>query len=131
MPRKQGNANVQEWTNFMSDQQFCIRICKPAPDAYLYCQHIYDVMGCDWSNPGTYSTNAFSSCSGDSSGYPGIDGGSTFHQGDPITPPAHKAGASSNCRNIATIVPGTGSSPTTVYVFSCLPFQYHGFNLIL
>lgn len=34
-----------EWTQFISDSQFCIRACYPGPDDYRYCQHIYDVMG--------------------------------------------------------------------------------------
>lgn len=53
---------IHEWTNFMSDSQFCFRACKPAPNAPEMCQHIYDVMGCDWNMPGTwFSAPAFSS----------------------------------------------------------------------
>jgi len=29
-----------EWTNFMSDDEFCIRGCKDGKDARKYCQHV-------------------------------------------------------------------------------------------
>ncbi len=36
-----------EWTNFMSDKEFCIRACR-GPRAAERCNHIYDEMGCYW-----------------------------------------------------------------------------------
>lgn len=30
------------------------------------CQHIYDVMGCDWNMPANYSEGVFEECLGDS-----------------------------------------------------------------
>lgn len=36
---------VNEWTNFMSANEWCIKACKNTGDSWLRCQHIYDVMG--------------------------------------------------------------------------------------
>lgn len=36
---------IHEWTNFMAANQFCIRVCKPGPNAPGWCQHIYDLTG--------------------------------------------------------------------------------------
>jgi hypothetical protein len=76
---------IHEWTNFMAADQFCIRICKPGPNAPQWCQHIYDLQGydellsmpsmivralkhvasCAWNEPGDYGPG-FSSCKGNS-----------------------------------------------------------------
>ncbi|KAG9039871.1 hypothetical protein FS837_000897, partial [Tulasnella sp. UAMH 9824] len=64
----------QEWTNFMSDTEFCIRACKPGPKAAGLCQHIYDVMGCGWNMPGNYDTGYFESCLGDTGEPMGVYG---------------------------------------------------------
>lgn len=33
---------IHEWTNFMSDQEYCIRVCKEGGAmATSYCQHVY------------------------------------------------------------------------------------------
>lgn len=73
--------------NFMSYSQFCLRACKPGKDAAMWCEHIYDVMGCAWSvnslnvvaffsfmhctsisrnMPANYSAGVFEKCAGDS-----------------------------------------------------------------
>ena len=52
--------------NFVAYNEFCIRACKDGPNAPALCNHIYDVMGCDWNMPGDYSPNSFDSCHGDS-----------------------------------------------------------------
>ena len=36
-----------EWTEFISEKEFCIRACF-GPRAKQLCNHIYDVMGCYW-----------------------------------------------------------------------------------
>ena len=36
-----------EWTEFLSDNAFCIRACHGAQSKSL-CNHIYDIMGCWW-----------------------------------------------------------------------------------
>ncbi|KAF9446482.1 hypothetical protein P691DRAFT_673530 [Macrolepiota fuliginosa MF-IS2] len=106
---------IQEWTNFMSDTEFCFRACKPGPMAATWCQHIYDVMGCAWNMPGNYDTG-FDSCAADSGEPMGVYGGSTFFQGQPATPPAHPIPASSSCTTTSTIgnglvlVTSTGAS---------------------
>ncbi|KAI9508526.1 hypothetical protein F5148DRAFT_1195187 [Russula earlei] len=56
---------VHEWTNFVAANQFCFRACKDAPIAPELCNHIYDVMGCEWNMPGNYNPG-FDTCSGDS-----------------------------------------------------------------
>ncbi|KAG5342349.1 hypothetical protein C0989_002822 [Termitomyces sp. Mn162] len=40
-------VQYHEWTSFISDTQFCFRACVGA-DATVNCNHIYDVMGCEW-----------------------------------------------------------------------------------
>ncbi|CAG8664201.1 16765_t:CDS:10, partial [Acaulospora colombiana] len=80
---------IHEWTNFMSVNEYCIRVCKEGPGAAMWCQHIYDVTGCKWNMPGNYD-DGFTSCKGDSPMglYPQADGStSTFHQGEGATPP--------------------------------------------
>ena len=70
----------------MSENEFCMRACKPGPNAYLYCNHIYDVMGCEWVMPANYDDDVLETCIGDSDVPMGLyssDGntwGSTFHR---------------------------------------------------
>ena len=56
---------MHEWTNFMSDSQFCFRACKDGPRAPALCQHIYDTLGCAWNIPGNYDPGTFERCQGD------------------------------------------------------------------
>ncbi|CEH16061.1 hypothetical protein CBOM_05936 [Ceraceosorus bombacis] len=51
---------VQEWTNFMSWNQYCFRACW-GNDAGARCQHIYDVLGCQWNIPASYEPNEWDS----------------------------------------------------------------------
>ncbi|KAK0548402.1 hypothetical protein OC861_000547 [Tilletia horrida] len=77
-----------EWMNYISYNQVCFRICTAASSkisAALECEHIYDVMGCNWVMPGDYTDNVFDSCDGDAAyppgNYPQPDGStSTFFQ---------------------------------------------------
>ncbi|PCH35130.1 hypothetical protein WOLCODRAFT_166063 [Wolfiporia cocos MD-104 SS10] len=94
---------LHEWTNFMSDTEFCFRACKPGPDATTYCQHIYDKMGCEWNMPGSYSAGVFERCMGDDGEPMGIYGTSTFKQGQPTTPSAHPVPPTSLCTTVSTI----------------------------
>ncbi|GJE85075.1 hypothetical protein PsYK624_011520 [Phanerochaete sordida] len=96
-------AQLHEWTNFVAFDEFCIRGCKDGPNAPALCQHIYDVMGCFWNMPGDYDAGVFEDCKGDSGEPMGVYGASTFHQGDPTTPPAHSAPAVSQCTPLSTI----------------------------
>ncbi|KAG9011438.1 hypothetical protein FRB90_007279 [Tulasnella sp. 427] len=106
-----------EWTSFMSQNEFCFRACKPGPKAAHLCNHIYDVMGCQWNMPGDYSNGVFDSCMGDSSEPMGIYGTSTFHQGDPSTPAPHAKPATSQCTTTASltqIIPSASTSSATI-----------------
>ncbi|KAI8974882.1 hypothetical protein BD414DRAFT_424059 [Trametes punicea] len=94
---------LHEWTNFVSDTQFCFRGCKDGPNAPALCQHIYDVMGCMWNMPGDYSAGSFDRCLADTGEPMGVYGTSTFHQGDPTTPSAHPAPPSSSCTTTSSI----------------------------
>lgn len=82
------DVHYQEWMNFMSYNQFCLRICINANSTWstaLMCEHKLDVMGCQFVMPGNYADNVFDECDGDSAYPPGIypqaDGStSTFAQ---------------------------------------------------
>ncbi|CCM00636.1 uncharacterized protein FIBRA_02673 [Fibroporia radiculosa] len=94
---------LHEWTNYMSDTQFCFRACKPGPSATSFCQHIYDVMGCLWNMPGNYDAGVFERCSGDDGEPMGVYGTSTWKQNQPTTPSAHPAPSSSLCTTYSSI----------------------------
>ncbi|TDL25242.1 hypothetical protein BD410DRAFT_826540 [Rickenella mellea] len=109
---------LHEWTNFMSDSQFCFRACKEGGNGPALCNHIYDVMGCEWNMPGNYDAGTFESCKSDSGEPMGVYGGSTFHQGDGNTPAPHPAPQSSMCTTSATLgngaaVAGAATNSTT------------------
>ncbi|TFK32336.1 hypothetical protein BDQ12DRAFT_692635 [Crucibulum laeve] len=104
---------IFEWTNFISDTQFCIRACKPAPQAPTFCQHIYDEMGCEWNMPANYDAG-FETCRADSGEPMGVYGASTFHQGEPVTPAAHPRPSSSSCTTLSTIGNGFFISGTSI-----------------
>ncbi|TFY69583.1 hypothetical protein EVG20_g3093 [Dentipellis fragilis] len=106
-------VQLHEWTNFVSDTEFCFRGCKDGPNAPALCQHIYDVMGCEWNMPGNYGNGSFDRCKADSGEPMGVYGGSTFHQGDPATPAAHPAPASSSCTNLTSIGNAVSGAPTS------------------
>ncbi|KII87737.1 hypothetical protein PLICRDRAFT_42246 [Plicaturopsis crispa FD-325 SS-3] len=57
---------IHEWTNFMSDSEFCFRACNPSSkNAPTFCQHVYDEMGCQWNMPSAgYKQGVFERCSG-------------------------------------------------------------------
>ncbi|KAL8279051.1 hypothetical protein RQP46_008509 [Phenoliferia psychrophenolica] len=97
-------TQITEWTQFISYNQFCIRMCIPGPDAARYCEHIYDTLGCFWNLPGEYGSG-FTSCKGKDVAMPNLKNGgtSTFYQGQKPTPSAQKAPASSSCTNISSL----------------------------
>ncbi|KAI0628541.1 hypothetical protein C8Q77DRAFT_1067566 [Trametes polyzona] len=108
-------GNIQqmhEWTNFVSASEFCFRACKDGPRAPALCQHIYDVMGCAWNMPGNYNPGSFDRCLADTGEPMGVYGASTFHQGDPSTPPPHPAPATSSCSSVSTIGNGLVANPS-------------------
>ncbi|KAH9993495.1 hypothetical protein BJV74DRAFT_770865 [Russula compacta] len=125
-------VQLHEWTNFVFATGFCFRGCKDGPNAPTLCQHIYDVMGCSWNMPGNYGPG-FDQCLGDDGEPMGVYGPSTFYQGEPTTPPAHPAPATSSCTTMSTIsnrllVPGVSpqpfsyvSVPSSLYLSSLPP----------
>ncbi|KAF9788303.1 hypothetical protein BJ322DRAFT_1002473 [Thelephora terrestris] len=115
---------LHEWTNFMSASEFCIRACKEEAQGPALCNHIYDVMGCAWNMPGNYSSGVFESCLGDSGTPMGVYGGSTFHQGDPVTPPAQPAPSSSSCQTVTglggLVVTSSSVKPSATSAYTVL-----------
>jgi len=105
---------LHEWTNFVGADQFCIRACKPGPNAVRYCEHIYDVLGCAWNMPADYSPGAFENCQADSGEPMGVYGSSTFFQGQPATPPPHPVPSSSSCTTFSSIGNGYVISGTSI-----------------
>ncbi|CAD6582082.1 MAG: hypothetical protein CYPHOPRED_001832 [Cyphobasidiales sp. Tagirdzhanova-0007] len=106
----------KEWTQFISDDTFCIRACYPGSEDAELCNHIYDTLGCYWNMPANYDSGAFETCHADDDLPMGVykqeDGSySTFYQGQPSTPAAHPAAKSSQCSSINTIP--AAAYPTT------------------
>ncbi|MBW0464756.1 hypothetical protein O181_004471 [Austropuccinia psidii MF-1] len=58
------NLQFEQWTQFLLPDEFCIRACYNGPDAWRYCNHIYDLMACRWNIPADYGPG-FDSCKGD------------------------------------------------------------------
>jgi len=96
------NLQYHEWTNFMSDSEFCMRACT-GPNARENCQHTYDEMGCSWNMPANYDPGTFESCKADNDLPMGVYGTSTWHQGTSPTPAAHPVAKSSDCTAFPTI----------------------------
>ncbi|KAL1411467.1 hypothetical protein Q8F55_002423 [Vanrija albida] len=81
------DVSYEEWMNYMSYNQFCLRICIGEGEfsASTMCQHTLDLMGCQWVMPGDYTDNSFTECDGDAAIPPGLyplpgGGYSTFQQ---------------------------------------------------
>jgi hypothetical protein len=116
-----GGKQIHEWDSFISDDEFCFRACTgdSKSDASLWCNHVYDEMGCEFNMPSkTGYEDGFTVCEGESGELPGIytlaNGKvSTFSEGDGHTPTAHAPGASSNCKTYATISGGTAIAAAT------------------
>ncbi|PWY98705.1 hypothetical protein BCV70DRAFT_201499 [Testicularia cyperi] len=127
----------EEWMNYISYNQMCIRICiagsDQAPTA-LECEHELDVMGCNFVMPGNYADNVFETCDGDAAYPPGlypqgngvtstfkqyftgeyVAGGVTYSYtngaADQVTPTAaYSLPSTSNCKTTATISNGIRS----------------------
>ncbi|KAG7447880.1 uncharacterized protein BT62DRAFT_1075191 [Guyanagaster necrorhizus] len=101
---------IHDWTSFIGSDQFCFRACNPErPNGAVWCQHIYDVMGCAWNMPANYDPGLFESCQGESGEPMGVYDGLTWLQGQAWTPAAHPMPPSSLC----TTVTSPGGTPTT------------------
>ncbi|KAJ9105953.1 hypothetical protein QFC19_003287 [Naganishia cerealis] len=130
------DVHYEEWMNYMSYSQFCLRICTAENSTYsaaLECQHTLDEMGCQWVMPGDYSQDTFTSCDGDSAYPPGIyplanGSTSTFAQrytgtytnaagstelwtvGETVTPSTpYSVPATSNCQTFTSVGNGIAS----------------------
>ncbi|TXT03878.1 hypothetical protein VHUM_04301 [Vanrija humicola] len=102
------DVSYEEWMNYISYQQFCLRICIAENATYsaaAECQHTLDEMGCNWVMPGDYTNNSFTECDADSAYPPGTIG--LFTVGQTVTPPApYSTPASSNCITYSTVSNG-------------------------
>ncbi|KAG0143249.1 hypothetical protein CROQUDRAFT_724666 [Cronartium quercuum f. sp. fusiforme G11] len=92
------------WTEFISDNEFCLRACYNGPQAEMYCEHIYDLMGCRWNIVGDYDRPGFDQCEGDDVPLPQgkyrlLNGTIvTWHQGDKgPEPPIGQPGKLRSC----------------------------------
>ncbi|WWD20628.1 hypothetical protein CI109_105104 [Kwoniella shandongensis] len=130
------DVNYEEWMNYMSYNQFCLRICIAENSTYsaaAECQHTLDEMGCQWVMPGDYTDNSFTECDGDAAYPPGLypqTNGSTstfqqrytgtytdgagkqalWTQGQTVTPQtAFSTPATSNCKTYTSIGNGIQS----------------------
>ncbi|KAI9632150.1 uncharacterized protein MKK02DRAFT_20878 [Dioszegia hungarica] len=104
---------THEWTSFQSASNFCIRACRDGPNASKWCEHIYDVLGCGFTIPGSFDAG-FDDCNGDPAEQPGVYSGSTFHQDDPTTPAPHPAGPTSQCRSFNSVGGGNAAAAATL-----------------
>ncbi|KAG0149495.1 hypothetical protein CROQUDRAFT_74138 [Cronartium quercuum f. sp. fusiforme G11] len=102
-----GNGNqFEQWTEFLLTDEYCIRACFNRPDAWRYCNHIYDLMACRWNIPANYAPG-FDTCTGDDvplpmGEYKQRDGKiHTWHQGEKPTPGPGKPGKIKKCQKIA------------------------------
>lgn len=101
---------------FVSYDQFCVRICTANVNGVTVakqCDHIYDLMGCQWvmAIDNFYGMSGFESCDSDIAAAPGVYGQSTWYQGQQPTPasPAFLP-KRSNCKSYATISNGINTN---------------------
>ncbi|KZP14013.1 hypothetical protein FIBSPDRAFT_797146 [Athelia psychrophila] len=56
---------VTSWNNFVGGGQFCIKLCDPTVTSVDYCQNIFDLLGCAYNMPASYTPGEFTSCEGE------------------------------------------------------------------
>ncbi|KAF7979906.1 hypothetical protein HWV62_40300 [Athelia sp. TMB] len=56
---------VTSWNNFVGSGTFCIKLCDPTITSPNYCQNIFDLLGCEYNMPATYTPGEFTSCEGE------------------------------------------------------------------
>ncbi|CAD6931005.1 unnamed protein product [Tilletia controversa] len=100
---------IHEWSNFMAHDEFSFRACI-GPNAKKFCPHIYDLARSHWNHPGTYRDGTFEQCDGQEGAMPGRyikhETTSVFRQEDGSHPSGQAPGATSNCREYASISNG-------------------------
>jgi len=67
MPSGDGTTltQVTSWNNFVGSGQFCIKLCDPTITSPNYCLNTYDLIGCAYNMPASYTPNEFTSCEGE------------------------------------------------------------------
>jgi len=100
LPSSKDNATiiqVQNWSNFVGGNQFCIKACDPTVTSPDYCQNVFDTQGCSFNMPASYAPNEFTSCLGENQAPPG---------GNPVIP------ATSSCTTYTSslLYPNTAAS---------------------
>lgn len=114
-------VQAHEWTSFIDENHFCLRVCKDDDMAADYCKHIYDKMGCEFNMPtNPDELGVFESCEGPDADIVGVytNNGviSTFYQeqtkyGHKLPPPKSPQSLS-NCSTFASgLLQGTIKSP--------------------
>jgi hypothetical protein len=56
---------ASSWNNFVGSGIFCIKVCDPTVNTPNYCQNIYDLLGCSYNMPASYTDGEFTSCEGE------------------------------------------------------------------
>jgi len=62
---------VNNWSNFVGSNMFCIKACDPTITSPDYCLNTFDTEGCQFNMPASYAPNEFTSCLGDNQDAPG------------------------------------------------------------
>lgn len=123
-------TQVIEWIDFIGNGLFCLKMCNPSdPNAPNLCQHVYDVIGCNYNALANYGAinGTYTVCDSDDMTPPGVftqaNGQVTTWfqpQTGPVIPPyTTTIPASSNCHTFssqqlfATAAATTTSSSTT------------------
>ncbi|GMK54281.1 hypothetical protein CspeluHIS016_0108670 [Cutaneotrichosporon spelunceum] len=114
------NVFYEEWMSFVSYDQFCVRICTAEVNgvpAAKQCDHIYDLMGCQFvmAIADYWDMQGFESCDSDIAAAPGVYGASTWYQGVNPTPAAPAfLPKRSNCASYNTIANGINMNDPVV-----------------
>ncbi|KAI0317526.1 hypothetical protein OF83DRAFT_1163895 [Amylostereum chailletii] len=110
---------INEWTNFMGSNQFCIKICNPSgSNPTGLCQHTLDRIGSAYNCPSKYTVGAgmqegeFEVCDSENMDVPGVytENGQTLSYSQPpeslgaitTVPYQPRVPASSNCQTTAS-----------------------------
>lgn len=114
-------VQAHEWTSFIDDTSFCLRVCNDGDLATTYCKHIYDEMGCVYNMPTTPDQQGiFESCEGQDAEVVGVytnnGSPSTFYQSQTLNgspaPPAKPPPAVSQCTKFpSTMLQGSLAQP--------------------
>jgi hypothetical protein len=67
LPTSNGTiTQVQNWSNFVGSNVFCIKACDNSVVSPDYCENIFDLIGCTYNMPSNaYTSTEFLDCEGD------------------------------------------------------------------